>query len=213
MHYGESNFKKNEICHNDQTFPTVEAFDAYLESCAEEITSSVVCDAVRQIFAIDIDLALVLHPRYDHLKFPRAAIHSYLKQIGTEANGASIRSMIKALFGINLAGIAELYNDRIALYSKGQWIVKNDQALFLVHTSYKDADVKILSTPYFKNQTKMAEMPSSLQQALAPLGYSYNEKEQALFYSDPTGQPVSGQFKVQTMKTIARIVHTDFAGL
>lgn len=213
MSYNETNAEKSETNPVGKPLPTVEALDACLEPIGTEITSSEICEAVNSVFGIDIDLAAVLHPDYADLVHPRAAIEKYLKQDGTGTDGAEIRTMIKLLFGINLVGIAELYKDRIALYSKNQWIVKNDQALFLVHTGKKDIDVKILSTPYFQEQTNLSEMPLSLQQALAPLGYSFNEKEQTLDYIDPDGQPVSGQFKVQTMKTIANIVHTEYGGL
>ncbi|TWT25902.1 hypothetical protein [Planomicrobium sp. CPCC 101110] len=210
MSHKKTSTEKSE---KGKPLPTVEALDACLDSSDVAITSSEVCEAVKSVFGIDIGLAAVLHADYADLVYPRAAIEKYLKQDSTRTDGSEIRTMIKLLFGINLVGIAELYKDRIALYSKNQWIVKNDQALFLVRTGKKDIDVKILSTPYFQKQTNLSEMPLSLQQALAPLGYSYNEKEQTLDYIDPDGQPVSGQFKVQTMKTIANIVHTEYDGL
>lgn len=205
--------KKRTLVKSRTTLPTVEAFDAFFDSPAEEITSASVCDAVKKVYGIDIDLAMVQHAEYEHLNQPRMAISNYLQQHSTIRSGVEIRSMIKLLFGINLVGIAEIYKDRISLYSKDQWIVKNDQALFLVHTGKKDVDVKILPTPYFKEHTGLDELPQVLQQELALLGYSYNAQEQAVYYTDPESRPVSGEFKVLTMKTIAKIVHREYADL
>ncbi|PSL41772.1 hypothetical protein B0H99_10115 [Planomicrobium soli] len=192
-------------------YPTAEALDAYFSSISCGIESSEICNAINRIFGIDIDLAPVLHPDYAFLD-SRTAIDSYLKKHGNKQGGPEIRQIIQQLFGMNLAGIAELYKDRIDLYSKDQWMVQNDLALFLVHTGKKDIDVRIIPTDYFIKKTGMEVVPPSLQEALAPLGYSYIESEQHLYYKDPDGQPVSGEFKIKTMKAIAKIVHADFVG-
>ncbi|WKA53071.1 hypothetical protein [Planococcus shixiaomingii] len=212
MFYEKTDSSNNKIPDNKDSFPSVEKMDNYLKTLARDIESTVVCDSVKRVFGIDIDLAPLLHSDYVHLEYPRAAIDSYLQQHGIK-EGHEIRSMIKQLFGINLTGIAELHQDRISLYSKDQWIVKNNKSLIHVHTGKNDVDVKILPTAYFTEHTGLVELPQTMQDALAPLGYSYHRKEQAYYYSELDGLPVSGEFKVQTMKTIAKIIKQHYAHL
>lgn len=73
----------------------------------------------------------------------------YLKSYNYELTPSEIRVAINLIFGTNLDGISSLENSKIGLFSKGQWINKSDEALFVVQTSDDDVDVRIYPTEYF----------------------------------------------------------------
>lgn len=189
--------------------PTIGAMDAFLRTYKKAIGSKEVCETVLQVFQIDLDRVEILDKNYTHFPGPRDAIDSYLKQADKPLEGADYRLMLKQIFGINLDGIAELHTEQISLYSKDQWMVKNDDALFHVHTGRRDVDVKIFPTAAFKKQTGIHDMPEILKTNLGKLGYTYLENETACSYEDPSGNDVPSHFKVQTMKTIINYIQSS----
>ena len=121
--------------------------------------------------------------------------------------------MLNQNFGINLLAIDALEQERISLYSKGQWVVQNDRDLFIVYTGSDDVDVKVFPTKYFTEQTGLDVLPSDLQHLLSRIGFHYDKKMQSYYFANPTGQAVSDQFKGQTIGAIVEVIHRLYSHL
>lgn len=181
----------------------VEMMDNYFDSYEEKIRSSVICKVVNQVFKFDLDA----------MPLSRATIDSYLDHYEKKVTGSEIRKMVNQIFGINLDGIASLEKARISLYSKDQWVVQNDNDLFVIYTGTGDVDVKVFPTEYFTDQTGIEELPNNLQQSLKSLGYSYDEKIGSYYFSNPTGEAVPDVFKGKTIKAIIEVIHPTYSHL
>lgn len=187
----------------------IEIMDEYIAAGSGKTASSEICGIVYEVFEIDIDRLPIL---YKESTDPRTAIDVYIVKHGIQS-GTEIRAMLNEIFGMNLGGIAAIGQARISLFSKGQWMTRHADDLFLVHTGTNDIDVKILPTPYFIVQTGLAELPEKMQRSLSALNYRYNEKMKAYYYSNPLGEPVPDAFKRSTMSAIIETVKSDYSSI
>ncbi|MEC0371017.1 hypothetical protein [Paenibacillus chibensis] len=195
--------------------------DAYLQSLEGEITGDVIHEAVLRIFEIDLDSVSLLSKgeeealaaseaakaeaaRSSSLQ-PRFIIDSRLAG-GGDWSGPEIRSLLNHLFGVNLDAISSMGKARISLYSKGQWIVRHDDDLFLVYTGAGDVDVHVHPTDYYKEHTGTDKLPADLQHALQGLGYRFDAEDNGYSYAHPQGQAIPDAFKGQTMGAIMAAV-------
>lgn len=197
-----------------------EVMDQYLYSLEGIIGTKEICQAVNGIFGLDLltklmlpDAIASLSPLGGNDLSPKLAIDSYLNQFNRNLTGNEIREMINHLFGINLDGISSLENSGISLYSKGQWIARQDFDLFVVHTGIGDIDVKVIPTAYFTKKTGLDHLPESLQQDLSELGFYYNDEVGALYYANPSGQAVPDAFKRKTMGAIMKVIQHSYMDL
>jgi len=198
----------------------VDRMDEYLNAYKGEITSSVICSVVKDVFEFDLETKPVLSKEWLEAENPPSskniaitAINASIVQYGKAISGTQIRLMINDIFGINLDAISALEESRISLFSKEQWVVQHERDLFLVHTGIGDIDVKILPTNYFTQQTGLTALPEELQQALAPLGFYYDENVGSFYYANPTGEAIQDSFKGQTIGTILKVIHQYYPNI
>lgn len=191
---------------NDRSRTKAGLMDGDLESRAGHIRAEDIIASVNDRFGIGLETVPLLHAARADRNATRAALDAYLESRGHEASGAEIRSMINETFGINLDAISSLSGSRISLFSKGQWIVRQETDLFIVYTGEGDVDVHIRPTAYFASQTEIGVLPNELVDALIRLGYSYQSDTGSCYFRSPSGDPVPDSFKGQTMAAIARTV-------
>lgn len=186
----------------------IEMMDKYLSS--SKISTPEICTVVNKVFGINLDAVSILHKENTESANTidaRATIDMYLDQYEKKMTGEDIRDMLNQIFGINLNAIATLEQERISLYSKGQWVVKNDKDLFIVYTGMEDIDVKVFPTKYFTEQTGLDVLPNELQHLLTSIGFYYDEKIHSYYYANPTGKAVTDDFKAQTIGAIVEVIH------
>lgn len=197
----------------------VATMDYYLTSQGKEISSSDVCEVVKKVFEIDLEQAPILNIakaidlHHNNELTVKVVIDAYINHSKETMNGEGIRQFINEVFGVNLNAISALDEARISIYSKNQWIVQNEQDLFIVHTSNKDVDVKILPTSYFKKQTKIEGIPNNLQELLRDLGYSYDRNEGSCNYSNPSGIAIADKFKGKTIEVVRKVIQELYSNI
>lgn len=201
----------------------VATMDNYLDLNGKTISGSEICRIVNLVFEIDLEQALILNTgslkENSNISSPenkskaKAIIDTYLNQSKVAITGDSIRKFIAEIFGVNLNAISALEGARISLYSKNQWIVQNNQDLFVVHTSNHDIDAKVYPTSYFKEQTKIEKVPNDLEELLEALGYTYDKREGSCYFSNPSGKAVSDEFKGKTMAAIRKVIQASFSNI
>ncbi|PGO23198.1 hypothetical protein CN984_23850 [Bacillus cereus] len=198
----------------------VELMDKYLDSHPGKITSSEICNIVMSVFKFDLTTKSTLSKEWvmagavsSTENIAKMAIDSGIVQYGKQVTGVEIRKLINQIFGINLDAISSLEGSRISLFSKDQWVVREEQDLFVVHTGLGDVDVKIFPTDYFTEQTGLEELPKNLQQSLTNFGFSCDEKAGCYYYSNPSGEAVPDTFKGQIIGTIIKIIHHSYQSL
>ncbi|HDR7514583.1 hypothetical protein AB1I92_25695 [Bacillus mobilis] len=198
----------------------VEVMDKHLDSHQGKITSTEVCNIVMSIFKFDLTTKPVLSKEWIMAEaisstenIAKIAIDSGLAHYGERVAGIEIRQLINQIFGINLDAISSLEGARISLFSKEQWVVRDEQDLFVVHTGLGDVDVKIFTTDYFTEQTGLGALPKSLQQSLTNFGFSCDEKAGCYYYSNPSGEAIPDAFKGQIIGTILKEIHDSYQSL
>lgn len=197
----------------------VATMDHYLTSQGKEISSSIVCEVVKKVFEIDLEQAPILNKSKAinlHLNNEltvKVVIDAYIGHVKEVITGEGLRQFINEVFGVNLNAISALDEARISIYSKNQWIVQNEQDLFIIHTCNKDVDVKILPTSYFKKKTKIEGIPNNLQELLKELGYSYDRNEGSCNYSNPSGKAIADTFKGKTIEVVRKVIQESYSNI
>ncbi|MEK4566864.1 hypothetical protein MKX54_19480 [Alkalihalobacillus sp. FSL R5-0424] len=171
----------------------VEKMDQYLEKMEPPIQTTDIHKVVQAAYQMELSDKIVQDQTFTE----------FLKE---RHSGQEIRLFINQNFGINLDGISALEGTHISLYSKNQWIVQDEQDLFVVWTGIGDVDVKIYPTDLYKNKTNTSSLPSELENSLRTLGYWPEENGSYYYYENPTGQSVPDSFKRQTMGAISQVV-------
>lgn len=199
-----------------------EIMDRSIFSAEEKIDGALICRIIRDVFHVDLEKAALLDKSLAErvadaassaAPLSEAVIDLYIKEHGECGSGADVRIMLNRLFGTNFDGISALYQQRISLYSKSQWIVNGEKNLFIVHTGQDDIDAQVMPTPYFTEKTGLDCLPEELQQSLSDLGYSYNEQVGAYYFFNPSGEAVPDLFKRQTMGAIYSVIQKSYANL
>ncbi len=184
----------------------IEMMDDYFKNIGKKIDSNDICKGVSKIYNIDIEKIPLLPHIKGVYESTKMAIDTYLKQYGEDITAVEIRKAINQLFGINLDAISSLEGAKISLFSKGQWITRHENDLFVVDTGVGDIDVNIYPTKYFIERTGLLDLPTGLRQELTGLGYSYDKKIGGYYFANPTGEPVPDSFKGQTIGAIIKAI-------
>ncbi|MEY8752824.1 hypothetical protein [Alkalicoccobacillus gibsonii] len=171
----------------------VEKMDKHLEQMKPPLQTTDIQKVVQAAYKIDLNSKIVQD-------------HNFTQFLKENQSGQQIRQFINQTYGINLDAISALEGSRISLYSKNQWIVQDDQDLFVVWTGIGDVDVKVYPTDLYKNKTNTSSLPSELKASLQSLGYQPDEQSGGYYYKDPAGQAVPDSFKGQTMGAIMQVV-------
>ncbi|AZN41163.1 hypothetical protein [Paenibacillus albus] len=178
--------------------------DKLIEASAANIRSTELLAIIRQIFNIDLR-TLPLTP------LPQSVLDTYLEQAAGAAAGPDVRRTLNETLAINLDALSALEGARISLFSKDNWMLQQQDDLFVVHTGAGDVDVTITPTAYYAQQSGSNSMPQELSEALVLLGFTYDQASQSCSYADPSGEPVSDAFKGQTMRTLITFIRTACA--
>lgn len=187
-----------------ESMTKVEVMDMYIESLDYKLNGEIIRDCIDHIYGIDVSSKFVFAKKKDPLKTNIELIDDDICSMDTQLSGSTIRLKINELFGINLDAIDALGRTRVSLFSKGQWIVRNEENLFEVHTGIGDLDVYIVPSHYYKEQTEERELPTEIQTELLALGYSYSPHVDGFYFSNPLGKHVEDDFKKRTMGTLFR---------
>ncbi|ARJ38632.1 hypothetical protein SporoP8_06975 [Sporosarcina ureae] len=220
-HQLDTRISETELLDYISKLAKIDVMDMYIDQYKykDKVTSPVIYEAIAQAFKFHLERVPVLTtekigtfviPPLTDLKTcsslpSQVILDLYLAHHNHHVTGDEVRTMINHYFGMNLVGIDGLGKTRISLYSKGQWLVKDDLDLFVIHTGTMDVDVKIYCTDYFMARTGSKNIPIELQQSLASLGYSYNAQVDAYYYSNPSGLTVSNAFKGKTIDAIIEL--------
>ncbi len=220
----DENYLFSNVVHNNLKTTKVEMMDKHINTYEGKINSSELHSIVKTIFGFDLDKMPILakeiaEPLKEHaltgytIPLSRIVMDTFLKKLGKDVTPENIRKIINQIFGTNLEGISSLEGAKISLFSKGQWITRNNKDLFEVHTGIGDIDVWIIPSKYLTEQTGLEELPTELKQSLDSIGYYYDEAIGSYYYSNPTGKAVPDDFKGQTIGAIKRIIQNLYAHL
>lgn len=191
----------------------VEIMDKYFDSHQGKITSSEICSIVRSVFDLDLESKLILGEMSSSESKAKMAIDSSLAQYGKDVSGPEIRELINQIFGINLDAVSSLDGSRISLFSKNQWINRQERDLFVVHTGPGDVDVMIYPTDFFIERTGLKELPEELKQALINLGFYFDNEVGNYYYADAHKNAVPDAFKGQTIGVILKVIRQSYQNL
>ncbi|ANS76593.1 hypothetical protein AWM70_20095 [Paenibacillus yonginensis] len=226
----EASLSKEQIVESISKLSKAELMDKVLLTYKGAISSADLFCIVDDVFGIELnrvpvlnadpELATTLERTSTQTHAPLDSSAAMDKQLATlpeelRTNGPELRKLINAVFGVNLDAIAGLEQCRIALHSKGQWIVRTSRDLVLVWTGPGDVDVRVSPTGYFREHTGLARLPEELRSKLIGLGYTAEEQDgmESLYYAHPGGQPVPDAFKGQTMGAIIQTLREKYMDL
>lgn len=226
-HQLDTRISETELIDYISKLAKIDVMDMYIDQYKDKVTSLVIYEAIAQAFKFHLERVPVLTTeKIGTFEMPpltdletcsslssQVILDLYLAHHNHHVTGDEVRTMINHYFGMNLVGIDGLGKTRISLYSKGQWLVKDDKDLFVIHTGTKDVDVKIYCTDYFMARTGLKNIPIELQQSLAGLGYSYSSQVDAYYYSNPSGLTVSNAFKGKTIDAIIENTHVLYQSI
>jgi hypothetical protein len=148
------------------------------------------------------------------MQMPKAEVMDrYIEVHDYALTGAENRVVINQIFGMNLDGISGLEHAQLSIQSKGQWVIQNDNDLFVISSSLDDVSLFVGTTDYFKEQTGLTGLPESLIVKLINSGFVYDEASGNYTYTNPTGESAPDAFKGQTIGAILTIINTEFPEL
>lgn len=109
--------------------------------------------------------------------------------------GAEIRPIINYIFGINLDGISGLEGAQLSIYSKGQWVIREDTDLLVISSNSNDTELYVGITEYFTEVTGETEVPAELSEFLEGLGFTFNQTSNRYEWVSPDGLSAPDPFK------------------
>lgn len=194
----------------DERLPKIAQLDSRINGqdrpSAEEIIRF-----VDEVFKVDLNKMPLLPGHADPSLTPAAAIEVSLQRPQDRPSAADIRGAINEIFGINLDALSALGGKRISLFSKRQWMVRDDSDLFAVRTGDGDADVTVSPTAYLLERLGPGEFP--LLEPLTELGFNRNESDGSYYFASPDGNAVADAFKGRTMAAIMNAIRDNYAHL
>lgn len=222
-----------------EKMPKLQVMDLYLASFGKKVKGPEIRRAVKEVYGIDLNIVskndygskLAIYPKYIMVSLrasfntapdstvqdarimeltKNAVMDRYIREHNYQLTGAESRKLINEIFGVNLEGIANLEGKQLAVSSKGQWIIKSDTDLFVLESSLDDVDVSIYTTDYFEAVTGSDQFPESLKTKLTNIGFVYIEETNRMYYRNPTGESVPGQFKGQVMGILIDTITTEY---
>jgi hypothetical protein len=220
----------------------VAVMDKYLGSFGNKVKGKEVRQAVNEVFNIDLDtiseknygskliayhgsvmesvrVSLNIAPDSTELdaqimSMPKAEVMDrYIQVNDYSLTGDENRLLINQIFGVNLTGISGLEHAQLSINSKGQWVIQNDNDLFVISSSLDDVSLYVGVTDYFVEQTGSNELPESLKAKLISFGFTYDEMSERYTYTNPTGESAPDAFKGQTIGAILTTINTEYPEL
>ncbi|MBO7746810.1 hypothetical protein I8J29_21575 [Paenibacillus sp. MWE-103] len=172
----------------------------------DAVTGAAVFAIVEELYGLDLASATASPdaPRLGE------AIDACLADNAGRPAGSALRAAINAACGVNLDALSALEGKRISLYSKGRWMLRADDDLFVVQTGDGDADVAIYPTGRYADIAGTRALPPELTEALVRLGYAVNGPA-GCSYADPAGEAVPDAFKGRTMAALLDVIRRSFA--
>lgn len=213
----------------------VDVLDIHLTSLGKNVTGKKIRNAVKDVFKIDLDSISKNNYGSKLTSYDSSIMETLRQTLGGTATSTELdeqimnmskakvmdkyidfnkntltavqeRTVINQIFGVNLEGISGLEYAQLSINSKGQWVIQNDNDLFVVSSSLDDVSVYVGVTDYFTQLTGSNDIPDSLKESLLALGYTYNEETNQLTYTNPSGESVPDAFKGQTMGIVVNAI-------
>jgi len=190
----------------------VERMDRWLENARRKLNASDIALLIELIYSFDIDS---LPPCPGH-GTAREVIERYLAECecgfaSSPISGPRLRRTLNETFGVNLDALSALEGSRISLFSKNQWMLRQETDLFIVHTGAGDIDVRIYPTSYFWMSYPSDALPEDYMHAMLLLGYDYDENSSSHSYCSPSGEAVPDSFKGRTIQTLRQMIARSFS--
>ncbi|KXH80662.1 hypothetical protein [Sporosarcina sp. HYO08] len=190
----------------------IEKMDRAIDRLPKRPTALEIFHILQEVFNIDITREEVRPvERTMSGRKPLDILETHVQQFDHKITGQDVRQLINELFGINLEGIAGLRQLQISLYSKGQWIVQQEDDLIVVYTSPGDHNVKIYPTPYYEKLTGSTALPLELQEELVSLGFTCDKEKGKCYFEMKSEQAVPDDFKHRIIGAVVYTVQTQFA--
>lgn len=146
------------------------------------------------------------------MRMPKSEVMDrFLDSYGDTISGAESRRIINEIFGVNLVGIDSLEKAKLALYSKGQWIVKSDADIFLLLVGKGDIDASVGVTNLYVELTGSDQLPVEIQEFLTGLGFTYNSDDNMYHCTSPTGESFPDAFKGRLIGTLVGYIAQHYA--
>lgn len=222
--------------------PKVEVMDRYLVSFGKKVKGKEVREAVEDVFNVDLNRISennygnkltsyhedVMSSVRESLRIPSDStkldkkimnmpkaevMDRYISVHNDWLTGAEDRILINQIFGVNLDGISGAERARMSIQSKGEWILQNDNDLFVISSSLDDVSLYVSATDYFIANTGSNEFPTSLKEKLIGFGFTYDEAFERYSYTNPTGESAPESFKSPTINAILTTIATEYAGI
>jgi len=194
----------------DERLPKIAQLDSRINS-QDRPSAEQIIRLVDEVFKVDLKQMPLLPGQADPGLTPAAAIEASLQHAQDRPSAADIRGAINQMFGINLDALSALEGKRISLFSKRQWMVRDDSDLFEVRTGDGDADVSVFPTAYLLECLGPGELP--MLEPLTALGFTRNESDGGYYYASADGNAVADAFKGRTMATIMSAIRDNYAHL
>lgn len=184
-----------------------EKMDQYIEVRQDALDAETIRQAISRAFAVDVNKL----SDKEGMSFD-TVIASLLDRQGREVKGSEIRNLINERFGANLDALSGLEGSGVSIYSKGQWMTRDEKGLFVIRTDLKDIEASVYPTEYYKEKTGKAELPAHLVESLTKLGYTCQENLQCCQFREPGGKAVKDEFKGRTVGALLEAIKKDFTG-
>jgi len=231
-----------ELDNQIHTMKRVEVMDNFLKIFGGKLMGREVREAVQMIFGIDLEkisannygnklssydseiiealrLSLNLTPDSPKVKsvimnLSKVEVMDRFMEIYDFAlTGPECRVLINQIFGVNLDGLSRLEHKQLSIYSKGAWVLQNDEDLFFVSSSFDDASLYVDTTTYYKELIGTDELPATLEENLIQLGFTYDESAGYYTYTNSIGESVPDTFKTQTIGAVIQAIQEINANL
>ncbi|THF74141.1 hypothetical protein [Cohnella fermenti] len=190
-----------------------ERMDRWLIAASEhKLNADNIIRLIKLVFRIDVG-GLPFSPSGESA---REIIRNYMDLCRSESvplSGAGLRATLNLALGVNLDALSALEGSRISIYSKNQWMIRQETDLFIVHTGAQDIDVRIYPTPFFWMSYTGDSLPDEYMTDMLLLGYDFDEDSSSHFYRNPTGGPVDDAFKGRTIQILRRALAGVFSRL
>ncbi|KGX86938.1 hypothetical protein [Pontibacillus litoralis] len=119
------------------------------------------------------------------------------------------KAVILSIYGLDLEKIAEIQDIDIAISSKGIWITRSEEDLFVMHSTINDVGLKIYPTSYFTELTGLYELPKQVRTELEEIGFYYKEDIGAYYYEDPNDIPITESFKINVVNILSNYMYNN----
>lgn len=220
---------------NINNMTKLQVMDIYLDSFGKKIKGPEVRKAVYGVFNIDLDMISKMNygskldsyskPVMEKLRLSlnissnsnkldnkimdmkkSEVMDRYIKESGYNLTYNELRTLINDVFGVNLTGISGLENGQLSIYSKGVWVIQNDNDLFKISSSLDDVSIYVEGTDYFEKLTGSRKLPDSLIDKLLSFGFTYDEVAGNYFYTNSSGESVPDADKTKTIGAIMQTI-------